>query len=288
LAYKSTLPEAWFDTQSLTDEDADFVALDPEMVEAIARRRTWVEMKILRAFQTSFRQAIQHMPDINQFIAIQTRRIAAEAIVREDQDTLRLCTRFFNTWLRETVRVGDQRGAYLTMNEYRVLGELLLDQGWADSLSVLAKRMCFYGHLGRDQGVGFILETAAHDLARLLERAWHAGEARSDCHDRLLDVFLALDREAGDEAQARAERGVRRAQAKLAAFYLHRGAEQHANRIARDMSQDAPQRLVSIRDELLALTDPEWWEVSNRETNWDYVPEDERDALRRFFANLGI
>ena len=66
-------------------------------------------------------------------------------------------------------------------------------------------------------GLGFVTETAAYDLCALCEVASEHAAAR---HDRLLRVFLEIDEEAETQAEERALRGVRKAQAKLATYYL--------------------------------------------------------------------
>ena len=79
-------------------------------------------------------------------------------------------------------------------------------------------------------------------------------------------------------------RGVRKAQVKLATYYLIHDETELARRIFEDMRREPPFRLQSIRDELESIVVPEYWEVSDRGINFDYLPPDRRAKLESFFA----
>ncbi len=133
-------------------------------------------------------------------------------------------------------------------------------------------------------GLGFVTETAAYDLCDLCEAALDAGAA---CHDRLLAIFLEIDKEAETPADERALRGVRKAQVKLATCYLVRGVEPHARAIFDDMAHESPERLRSIRDEMLSISSKDFWEVVDRGTNFDYLDDARKARLREFFGWFG-
>ncbi len=282
---KSDLPPSWFETAALGRDDADFVTLDPQTLVLLQERRVWVEAKVLRAYQTAYHQALHRIPDVNHLIAIFTRQLAETAARAGDSAALRLCTRFLNTFERDSLSRGFFRSAYHVLFEYKRLAITLVDLGLEAEVIEIARRLRFYGRLAITMKGGFVLETAAHDLCDLLE---HLHATGSPAHDAVLDIFLDLDREPEDEEDAVVEQGVRRAQVKLATYYLARGEEAAAERIADDMRNDRTHRLRAVRDELLALVDPEWWEVSNREVNWDYLPPEQRAFLLPFFARLGV
>lgn len=52
------------------------------------------------------------------------------------------------------------------------------------------------------------------------------------------------------------------------------------------MLGEAPARLDSIHDELRATVRPDYWEVSNRGVNFDYLPPERRRQLDVFFRWL--
>ena len=107
-------------------------------------------------------------------------------------------------------------------------------------------------------------------------------------HDDLQEVFLDVDREPeGDRTKEVALRGVRKAQVKLATFYLAVDAEDYARRVFEDMKDELPERLDSIREELEAISQPDFWEVTDRGVNFDYLPPERRSKLTEFFGWFG-
>jgi hypothetical protein len=50
------------------------------------------------------------------------------------------------------------------------------------------------------------------------------------------------------------------------------------------MAHEGPQRMASIRDELLQVESPEYWEVIDRGVNFDYLPPDRKAKLHEFFG----
>ena len=127
-----------------------------------------------------------------------------------------------------------------------------------------------------------VTEAVAHDLAETIIRVHAAG---ADNHDAMLDILLQVDREPGGlTGQESALSGVRKAQLKLATYYLSRGDTERARRIFDDMKHESRERLRTIHLELADLADPEWWEITNREINWDYLPELQKRQLPVFFS----
>ena len=128
----------------------------------------------------------------------------------------------------------------------------------------------------------FILESAAYDLCALLELAH---KNRNPCHETLLTIFLDVDREPeGERSQERALRGVRKAQVKLATYYLVNGERELARRIYVDMKDELTTRLQSIQMELHSIEEPEYWEVSDRGINFDFLEPARRRTLTEFFG----
>ncbi len=280
---KERLPAAWFDTRPLVRHDQDFIALHPDMVRALTQRKTWLEMKVLRQYQAVFGEAVNRMRDVNHLIGIHTRRLAVQALDGGDVPAFQLAVRFLNTYLRAAINARDVRSAYNLFNEYRLLAEHALDNNHGDTVLELATHLKYYGQLAFSMNLAFILETAAYDLCTLLELA---AEAEADCHDTLLGVFLDVDREpdADRQSQETSLRGVRKAQIKLATHYLARGRTERARRIYADLRGENPERLRSIRGEIERVEDAEYWEVSDRGINFEWLPADQRAQLETFFG----
>jgi len=282
-AVKDQLPDAWFSTAELARRDPDFVALDADMIRSLEARRTWVEMKVLRGLELIFRHALKRLTDVNHLIAVHLRRVAEAAASRGDAPVTRLAQRYFNTFLRLAINAGDVRSAYNVVMEYRELARSLMEAGHHAEVVRIAEHLKYYAHVAFAAGHPLVVETIAHDLGDLLELAHDLG---ASCHDEVLGVLLEIDREPYEDLahQEASLRGVRKAQVRLATYYLEVGAEPLARRIYEDMREERPARLRSIWAELSQLDDPEWWEVANRDANWDYLPPRRRGQLGAFFG----
>jgi hypothetical protein len=285
-ARKGGLDADWFTIGAALRADPDFVALAGDSLDDLASRRTWLEWKGLRQLREVFGAALSTMPEMAHVVAIDTRYVGEAALAASDREVLVLTIKFMNTYLRAALNARDVRTAYNVLNQYRQLAESLLQtrNAWPQAVLVdIAGHFKYYARLAHGIGLAFVTETAAYDMCALCEMASAFDAA---CHDRLLGVFLEIDREPETHAQELALRGVRKAQAKLASYYLLHDQAARARRIHDDMASEAPERLRSIRDELLAITSKDFWEVVDRGTNFDYLSDERKEKLRAFFADF--
>ena len=81
---------------------------------------------------------------------------------------------------------------------------------------------------------------------------------------------------------------MRKAQVKLAAYYLSVGEEARARLIAEDMRGEPLERLTMIRDALERVTSKDFWEIIDRGRNFEYMPPEQRAKMPTFFGWLGI
>jgi hypothetical protein len=170
------------------------------------------------------------------------------------------------------------------LNQYRLLAEACLRRQAPGMPAQIARHFKYYGQLAFNMDLGFLLETAAYDLCAINELAFDL-DARE--RPELLKIFLQVDKEGEGAKKEIALRGVRKAQIKLATYYLHRGDEPAARQVFRDMANENVQRLASIRDELLAVDSPHYWEVTDRGMNFDWLPQERRGRLFEFFEWFG-
>ena len=221
--------------------DPDFVALAADSLDDLATRRTWLEWKGLRQIREVFGAALTTMPEMAHVVAIDTRYVGEAALAAGDREVLVLTVKFMNTYLRAALNARDVRTAYNVLNQYRQLAESLLE-----TRNALAA-----GGAGRHRRPLQVLRAArarhrpgVRDRDRRLRhvRAVRDGERAYDaaCHDRLLAVFLEIDREPETQAEEHALRGVRKAQAKLASYYLLHDQPARARRIYDDMASESP------------------------------------------------
>ncbi len=286
---KEGLEAEWFSIGAPLRTDPDFVALADDALDDLARTRTWLEWKGLRQVREVFGAALDSMPDMAHVVAIDTRYVGEAALSAASREVFALIVKFMNTYLRAALNARDVRTAYNVLNQYRQLAEALLAapedvDRWSSAVLVeIAAHFKYYARLAHGSGLGFVTETAAYDLCALCEAA---SVHEAACQDRLLEIFLQVDHAPETEAQERALRGVRKAQAKLASYYLSTGETARARAIFDDMAGESAERLRSIRDEMLAVTAKDFWEVVDRGANFDYLPEPRKERLRQFFAQF--
>lgn len=285
LAVKSRAHPSWFRIGERIRDNPDFVAMDPESLRELEADHTWLEWKALRQYLGIYAEAQADMPDINYLIAIDTRYVGESALAGGDRAVVELAFRFMNSYLRTALNARAVRTAYNVLNQYRKLVESMI-LGGANDLAVEGVRhMIYYGRTSYDMQLGFVTETVAYDVSALCEFA-HAHQPKSDLDDQMLAMFLELDQPLRVKRQEAGLQGIRKAQIKLACYYLASGAVAEAQRIAADMAGEERSRLTAIRDQLERVTSKEFWEIIDRGRNFEYMPPRQKDQMPRFFALL--
>ncbi len=272
----------WYRVSEAVAVNPDFSSMADSSLTRLERGEAWLEFKILRQYQSIYTEALAGMRDINYIVAINTCAIARRALQARLPEPLSLSIKFFNTYLRATLNRSDVRTAYTILNQYRIMGEAALEFGDGETALKIAAHIKYYGHLSYAKKLAFITETVAYDLGAMCETA-HA--IRSAAESELVDLFLEVDPSVTEgEIQEASLRGVRKAQIKLATYYLKQGEIEMARRIWHDMADERAERLRSIRDELAAVENEEFWEISDRGGNFDYLDPDRKAMLPTFFG----
>lgn len=310
---KAGMVQSWHSIPDWNRQSPDFVSLSDEAVDDLRQRGTWLEWKILRQYQMLYGEGLNEMKDLCYLIAINTRRLGEAAARHGDLPALDLAIKFFNTYLRATINTNDIRTCYNILHQYRQLGEFVIEHTETDpndlildgpmsmtstmtvsvgapagDLSELERRgleiaryMRYYSGIAFARGMAFITEVIAHDVGVLCAKAFHAD---TQFHDELLATFLRVDDSTETAHSDTTLKGVRRAQVKLATTYLIHGAESLARRIQADMKGEPAERLRGIWQELAALRTREFWEVNDRGSNFDYLSDEQKAELPRFFS----
>jgi hypothetical protein len=282
---KSEAVPAWFSIGPEIKTNPDFVAMDPESLADLEARRTWVEWKVMRQYLSIHNEALASMRDVNYLIAIDTRYIGEAAAKKNDAELTDLVFRFFNSYIRATLNARDVRTVYNILNQYRKLLESLLQCGQHRAALVGARHIKYYGLVGFGMNLNFVTETVAYDMSALAQLAH---ELESDVETKILAEFLELDRAPFVRPQERALIGVRKAQVKLAAYYLACGQEERARAIANDMKDEPTERLRIMSAELSNVDNKEFWEIIDRGRNFEYMHPDQRARLPEFFRWLDV
>ena len=285
LKHKPAASRIWFEIGAEIRENPDFVAMDPESLQDLEQRRCWVEWKVMRQYLGIYNEALVSMRDINYLIAIDTRYIGEAAAEAGDEELIQLVFRFMNSYMRATLNARDVRTAYNVLNQYRLLIEAMLRRGYGAAALQGVKHMNYYGHVSFDMKLPFVTETVAYDVSALCQAAhdMHVPE-----EEQMLRYFLQLDRPLRVKSQESALLGVRKAQVKLATYYLQSGEEQKARAIQNDMAEEPKERLLAIRQALENVTSKDFWEIIDRGRNFEYMPPAQRAELATFFSWLDV
>ncbi|MBL9025667.1 MAG: DUF2254 domain-containing protein [Myxococcales bacterium] len=283
LETKSKARSEWFAIGPAIRDNPDFVAMDPESLDDLVSRRTWFEWKIMRQYLGIYNEALAQMRDINYLIAIDTRYIGEKAADVEDKALVELVMRFMNSYLRATLNAKDVRTAYNVMNQYRLLVEALLRRQRTEDVVTAVGYMKYYALVSYDMKLSFVTETVAYDVGALCQLAHDLG---SPTEKDLLALFLEIDRPGLEHAHEIALKGVRKAQVKLASYYVSVGAEDRADIIFRDMASESRERLRAIKDELSRVESKDFWEIIDRGRNFEFMPKAQREAMLKFFERF--
>lgn len=289
LDYIASRPDderTWYRMGHVLRGNADFIGMDRELVTELESRRLWVEWKTLQQCVGVYHEALGSMQEINALVAIDTRYIGEVAAVKGYPDLVRMVLRFMNSYLRSAIEAGNSRTVGDVLHQYRMLLEHLLRLGETDAACEGVTFMQYYGRIAFEEELSAVAETVAYDVAALCE---YAHTHRVEGESRILRQLLDLDEEGPAEShrQRRSLRGVRRAQTKLAMYFLSTGDEDKARMIAEDMRDMTPDALSMLRDDLLQAPPPHFWEIVDQGRNLHYLKDVERAQLDRFLGWLG-
>jgi hypothetical protein len=284
LPLRGTLGPAWFKLSDELSRDPDFVSLAPSSRAEIENNGSWLETKVLRTHLTLFEDALGTNRDLANVIALSTRTLGEKHLEGEaDASLLRLSIRFFNTYLRFSMRAGDVRTAYYAQHQYRLLAESALSAGNTAAAIEISEALLSYSLFAFSIEEPFLLQVGAYELGELVA---YASESNSPAVDDLLDVFLEFDRESmsfeGTHEETRS--AVRREQVSLAAYFLSQGDEVRARRVHEDMKSEHRERLTAVRTSIEEATDEQYQEYSDRGVNFAWVSPERRAQLDRFYS----
>lgn len=310
---KAGMVQAWHAIPDWNRQSPDFVSLSNEAIDDLRNRQTWLEWKILRQYQMLYGEGLNEMKDLCYLIAINTRRLGEAAARHGDLPTLDLAIKFFNTYLRATINASDVRTCYNILHQYRQLAEFALEHKDTDPESLvdqplsmtstltvsigapagdlsklelrglqIAQHMRYYSATAFQKPMmAFIAQVIAHDIGALCATAFRS---KTQYHDELLQTFLRVDDATLNSSDALTLAGMRLAQVKLATIYMLEDAESFAKLIQADMKDESVELLRGVWMTLATTKDPEFWEVNDRGSRFEYVPDDQKQQLPRFFS----
>jgi len=228
------------------------------------------------------RRALDEMSEVVSQIARSTRAAGEAAIAREQWESVELTTRFFNTYIRHGLNRKNIRAVYNILYEYRLFAVALLETQ-PEMTQKVANHLVYYGRTANEMGLPFVTVTVAHDVRVICENAF--GQPDADVR-KLLEVFLRLDQPVDGKGEDVALIGVRKAQSMLGAFLLRHDEMELVDLIREDMQGERSDRLRFIRDEILAVKDRKFWEITDRGFNFDFSELEHHPSIIAFFEPM--
>lgn len=279
LGQKNDFPETWFKIDPPLRHSPELQVMASKSVQSLEENRCWVEWMILSQLATIYTGSLNLMRDISRRVAINTRQLAAYALQVKDEPVLNLTIRFFNSYLRSAINRKDVRSGYNVFDQYRHLAEVALVDDAPETAIQISGYMNYYGNLAIKSGLPFLAETAAFDLTSL---CIFAHEHDSDTEFAILRELISLGNDVSYRVDKDALRGVRKAQIKLATYYLSVGLVEPARSIAAEFEHVDADQLGQIIAALDMARQSEFWEVIDRGQNFDYLPNELHDQLPVF------
>ncbi len=269
---KPRIPSLWF-----TVDPGFFLGFSQAAVDEMTGSHSWVEMKVYSQLHQIVRAAMGREPDLTATAAKTLRKLALEGAARSEPALRELAMEYFNTLLRLALNRREARAFFAILEQYRLFADSL---NWEnpDLGKEIAYYFQYYGQLAFDMQQTFLAEAVAYDLAAVVGAAWEAGAPNRAA---LLERFLQYDRDT-----RRRLKGVRKAQAILASYFLLTNHQEPYQVLQGAWADQDPNYVRQVRDELLSATREKYWEISDRRLNLDYVPDAQREKLREFFASL--
>ena len=277
LLMKRRMPRRWF-----VPNKEHFPAISSDFIHELYVGRNWVEMKGFLDMELIFKMAIRDTPDAVSAIANSTKIIGLYAIQLKANQVLHDVIQFFNTFLRHAVNARNPKAIYNLFYQYRMLAEevLVVDRRLAERIAFYFK---YYGQIAQSYNIPLILITASFDLAHLLRRAY---EMQVPNINTLMDTFLEVDDNPATQANEFDLRSVRKAQLMFASFLLSQGDDELIHRIVDDMKVEPQSRMEAVRQEMLAVKDRKFWEVTDRGVDFFYMDDEQKHYLNEFFTRF--
>ena len=192
--------------------------------------------------------------------------------------------KYFNTFLREAINAKHKQIAYHMLDEYRLLAERFVAA--RPELAVrISDYLCHYARAAEEQEVGFVAETVAYDLRVLNQVAYEQEWPRAS---DVLAAYLALAESLQSGGYRQAVAGVHKMYLGLGAFYLSKGADALAEQLRVVLRRVEPESLARLGAELLSVTEPEFWEITDRGVNFYYLEPQVRASLRELLQQLQV
>jgi hypothetical protein len=251
------------------------IGFSRDAIEFVNKDRTWVEHRCMTQLALAYNASLAKMPDAVSAISVVASDIALHAEQSGDGPELQLCIRFFNTFIREAVKKRDVHAIYDIFSHYKSLIRALMS-AHPELLVDGARYFRYYADFARNTGMPFIYELASYELGEVLEGAYDRGVPT---RAQMLDVMLSLD---GAAASPR----LVKSRAILWSFFTGRTLAPEAERTRAALRGLPVGTLEIARNDLLGTTEKVFFEVTDRQSNFDYVDDGRKTLIRELLDGL--
>jgi hypothetical protein len=278
LEVKESLPPEWFTAEAQIVRGRHEAAL-----EQIRQTGIWIERRVVEELQDLFNAALlARMDDITHTVAQALRMVGEEAIEHDDRPLMMLVSKFFNTFLRATINRGEVRGGYDTLYEYELLADTALMRQ-PDFTIQIAERLTYYGEAAGGRLL-WMAAASAHDLRVLAENNHRRGGDPLVTRRFITLLDGMIERVAPRDPIL--GRQLHKTAVAMGSYFLAAGDDLNTQAV-RALLHDVPEpEMARIEQELLQVTEPEFWEVTERWVNFDYVDTETRQVLSAFVRDF--
>jgi hypothetical protein len=267
-ALKPKMPAGWFEV-----DRADFIGLSAEAIALVQEEKVFFERKVLQQLFFAYSHAIGKTADVASSISDANRVVAVHAAQRKDEHALELSLRYFNNFLRESIRLKHVRSIFDVFLQYRLLAEQLHDRPAV--VRDVARHLASYALDARKLGVAGVSAFAAFDLAAI---AVDAQTASPTVAGEVLGSALSIG-----WTGATHENMIVEARIKLGAMLLTLGKEEAAQRVKASLVGVGPEALAQCAKDLLDAPRV-FHEVTDRQVDLRWIPAEQRPSVDRFVA----
>ncbi|HMF11977.1 MAG TPA: DUF2254 family protein [Gemmataceae bacterium] len=266
---KARMPEDWF---NLAPEH--FVGLSAEALALLHEERNWVEHRVLSEIFLAYKAALAATQDVISSLSQTSREIALAADRRGDDKALELTVKFFNNYLRETVKRRDLLATYDLIYQYRLLADALWHR--PALLRKIGGYLLTYSNLAEASGLPFVPQIVAVDLGWIVRRAY---ERHSEAAAALLDLFLGLKHDGERHLTVKAK-------LILGGYFTQGDHAIEAGKLRTNLASVPTARLRAAGDDLSNVEDRSYWEVTDRQMMFEWVPPQQRPAVQAFLESI--
>jgi hypothetical protein len=269
---KPSMPAGWFKV-----ERKDFVGMSAEALAIVNEERIWFEHRAMSQLFLAYQSALAKTQDVISSLSDAARIIAVHAAQRGDERALELAVRFFNNYVREGIKRKEIHAVYDIFYQYRLLAGALCDR--PQLLRQIGQFFRIYGDAAVANGLTFVPQILGFDLGWMVARAY---DTHSPAAPDLLEDLLGLNHLAANDPRSL----LLKAKVILGGYFVETGRTAEAERVRRNLADVPAATLATVERDLMRLAERSFWEVTDRQVGFEWVPPEKRPHVHAFVETL--